>query len=78
MESSILFENQIQTFWVVKKLEKRGLHPFMDWSPEAGSTRCLAFAGGGELFSNLFDRHGVHLLSTPLSHNIEVSNLPSW
>jgi len=67
-----MFGNQIQTFLVVKKLEKRGLHPFMDWSPEAGSTRCLAFAGGGELFSNLFDRHGVHLLfNTPLAqHNL--------
>jgi hypothetical protein len=56
-----MFENQIQTFLVVEKLKKRRLHPFMDWSPEAGSTRCLAFAGG-ELFNNLFDGHGVHLL----------------
>jgi hypothetical protein len=65
-----MFEDPIQTSWVVEKLEKRGPHPFMDWSPEAGLARCFAFAGGGECFSNLFDRHGVHLLSTPLLHNI--------
>jgi hypothetical protein len=65
-----MFKNQIQTFLVVEKLEKRGLHSFMDWSPEAGSTGCLTFAGGGELLNNLFDRHGVHLLSTPFSHTI--------
>jgi hypothetical protein len=65
-----MFENQIQTLLAVEKQDKRGLPPFMEWSPEAGLTRCLAFAGGGELLNNLFDRHGVHLLSTPLLHNI--------
>jgi hypothetical protein len=44
--------------------------PLWHWSPESGLTRCLAFASGGKLLSNLFDRHGIHLLSTPLSHNI--------
>lgn len=68
---SDMFENQIQTLLAVEKPEEKGLHSFMDWSPEAGSTRCLAFAGGGELFSNLFDRQGGHLLSTSFSHDID-------
>ena len=43
----------------------------MGGSPEATSTGSFAFAGGGESFGDLLDRHIIHLLSTPREHNIE-------
>jgi hypothetical protein len=49
----------------------KGLSPFLEGSPKQTSTGCLAFAHSGEPLSYFFDTHSLHLLSTPLGHNIE-------
>jgi hypothetical protein len=49
----------------------KGVSPFLRGNPNRSLTRCFAFAHSGELLSYLSDTHSLHLLSTPLGHNIE-------
>ena len=59
------FSNLLFFWWIYFWL-KKGLPPFMGGSPEATSTGSFAFAGGGESFGDLLDRHiGSPPFNTP-------------